>query len=47
MKGEIKHFSTPEGGLDFDPDRIDFEISFPHTNYKYKTTLNVDTESGK
>ncbi len=47
MKGETKQFSSPKGGLSFDPDRVDFEVSFPTTNYKYKTTLAVDVESGK
>ncbi len=47
MKGETKQFSSPKGGLSFDPDRVDFEVSFPNTNYKYKTTLTVDVESGK
>jgi len=47
MKGETKSFNTPKGGLTFDPDRVDFEVSFPNTNYKYKSTLTVDLKSGK
>ena len=47
MKGETKNFTTPKEGLSFDPDRVDFEVSFPNTNYKYKTTLTVDFESGE
>ena len=47
MKGETKTFDTPAGGLEFKPDRIDFEVSFPHTNYKHKATLKVDQESNK
>tara|TARA_R110002167_G_scaffold300470_1_gene504801 strand:- start:344 stop:1639 length:1296 start_codon:yes stop_codon:yes gene_type:complete len=46
-KGETKSFNTPKGGLSFDPDKVDFEVSFPDTNYKYKTTLTVDLKSGK
>tara|TARA_R110001592_G_scaffold165883_2_gene400500 strand:- start:7860 stop:8966 length:1107 start_codon:yes stop_codon:yes gene_type:complete len=47
MKGETKTLDTPAGGLEFKPDRIDFEVSFPHTNYKNKATLKVDQESNK
>lgn len=47
MKGETKTFDTPAGGLEFKPDRIDFEVSFPDTNYKHKASLKVDQESNK
>lgn len=45
MKGETKYFSSPKGGLSFEPDKIDLEVSFPHTNYKHKVTLPVNLES--
>ncbi len=47
MKGETKHFTTPAGGLEFEPDKIDFEVSFPETNYKHKATLPVALGSKK
>jgi hypothetical protein len=40
-KGEEKTFDTQKGQLTFDPDNIDMVISFPGTNYKYETTLDV------
>ncbi|WP_145038325.1 hypothetical protein [Gimesia chilikensis] len=46
-KGETKKCYTPAEGLGFDPDRIDFEVSFPHTNYKHKETLKVDQGSNR
>tara|TARA_R110002111_G_scaffold260867_1_gene332925 strand:+ start:40165 stop:41364 length:1200 start_codon:yes stop_codon:yes gene_type:complete len=47
MKGESKKFTTPAGGLEFEPDNIDFEVSFPDTNYKHKATLPVALASKK
>ncbi|WP_417381910.1 hypothetical protein [Gimesia sp.] len=46
-KGETKKCYTPAEGLGFDPDSIDFEVSFPHTNYKHKETLKVDQGSNR
>lgn len=46
-KGETKNFNTPEGGLEFDPDLIEFQVSFPDTNFSYKATYHIEGESKK
>lgn len=42
MKGSKKSFSTPKGGLTFDPSHIDMAISFPGTSYTHEVTLTVN-----
>jgi hypothetical protein len=41
-KGEEKTFSTPAGGLPYDPDTMEVVLSFPRTNYRPRWELRVN-----